>query len=293
MRGAAGDAGTGARRGALGACLIFLALLGHDAGAQGLSCTSFHSQEDAQAVYESNLRNGAGDRFGLDPDGDGIACEEVPTRDGSAPVGNEPPTDDDPPTGGEPAADEEPVAGRGTYHFPDPREADIDGYWQRAFAEADEAYTSPAGLLPVGPAAFRDACGGSHHRGHYTAFYCAADSKIYFDEEIETWVRDVYGDLAWTLVMAHEWGHHVQFVLDPFAGWGVAGVTIELQADCLAGVYFADAVARDWIDQDEIGDALLLFAESDAAETHGTGQEQVEAFALGFAEGPPGCGVSL
>ena len=158
MRGGGGFAAAGARLGALAALMIGCGLAAPGAGGQALSCLSFHYQEDAQAVYESNLRNGSGDRFDLDPDEDGIACEDVPTRDGG------------PPTGGDVAPDETPEGTRGTYHFPDPRDADIDGYWQRAFAEAEEAYTSPGGLFPVGPSAFRDACGGAYHRGDYAAF---------------------------------------------------------------------------------------------------------------------------
>src|SRR5215211_715474 len=43
-----------------------------------LDCGSFAAQEDAQAVFDAN----PGDRFGLDPDGNGVACDDIPARSG-------------------------------------------------------------------------------------------------------------------------------------------------------------------------------------------------------------------
>ena len=55
--------------------LLLVALLPPAVTARQMTCGNFVAQEDAQAVYEANVRNGYGDRFGLDEDGDGIACE--------------------------------------------------------------------------------------------------------------------------------------------------------------------------------------------------------------------------
>ncbi len=53
-------------------------------------CTDFTYQEDAQLSYNGD----PSDPYGLDEDGDGIACEELPTRGGGAPsVEPSPPED--------------------------------------------------------------------------------------------------------------------------------------------------------------------------------------------------------
>ena len=266
------------------ACAVVLGSLagpGTTAARQGLSCASFRSQADAQAVYEANLRNGRDDRFGLDPDGDGVACEDDEAGAGGATT-----------AGPEPLPSPSPAA-RGSYSFPDPRDADIDGFWQRAFADAGLAYTSPDGLLPVGPVAFRSLCiGGRINPGETVAFYCLADHTIYYDRDVRDWVREEYGDTAWIYVMAHEWGHHVQLLADPASRF-LAGPGVELQADCLAGVYLADALDREWLDEDDLDEAWPFVFDSGSPDTHGTGAERVEAFQFGLEGGASACGVDL
>lgn len=63
--------------------LVLLDALGGSATAQDLDCADFASQADAQANADAT-----GDANGLDPDGDGVACEAV---DGGEPV--EPPVE--------------------------------------------------------------------------------------------------------------------------------------------------------------------------------------------------------
>ena len=52
------------------------------AGAADLNCSDFVTQSDAQAVYDAT----PGDPNGLDADADGVACETLPSTDGSAAV---------------------------------------------------------------------------------------------------------------------------------------------------------------------------------------------------------------
>jgi predicted metalloprotease len=125
------------------------------------------------------------------------------------------------------------------------------------------------------------------------AFYCPADGKIYFDKEARAWITADYGEVAWTIVMAHEWGHHVQFHLDPLAGFGVSSVSVEQQADCLAGAYLADALARDWIDETDLDIAWQLVLDSGDSVTHGTASDRLKAIERGLDDGPPGCDVDL
>src|SRR5215204_1520547 len=58
-----------------------------------LDCADFGSQEDAQTVYDQD----PSDPNGLDGDGDGVACEELPHRSTASPVETESPETAPPP----------------------------------------------------------------------------------------------------------------------------------------------------------------------------------------------------
>jgi uncharacterized protein len=120
--------------------------------------------------------------------------------------------------------------------------------WTQVFTGFGRRYSEPAMVLFSG--ATRTACGtGMAQMG---PFYCPLDRKIYIDLSFYDMMKrkfDAPGDFAQAYVIAHEVGHHVQKLL------GIADkvqelkqqsdetdanalqVRMELQADCLAGVW--------------------------------------------------------
>jgi hypothetical protein len=133
------------------------------------------------------------------------------------------------------------------------------------------------------------------------------DGPYYWNNEIhysENWRMGIdYGDGAIAAVMAHEVAHHVQNlagILDLKAGGQLYTVHTELQADCLAGVYMAEAYwdgmldnndyqqARNWMYN--AGDGLPV----DHADHHGSGQQRLEFFEYGWdTEDPAECARAL
>ena len=67
------------------------------------------------------------------------------------------------------------------------------------------------------------------------------DETIYYSPAAFATHRLRFGDFAPIVVMAHEWGHHVQSLLGIVPQPGNA---FELQADCLAGAYASQPRSR-------------------------------------------------
>src|SRR5438132_896793 len=128
--------------------------------------------------------------------------------------------------------------------------------WKQVFAKDGKTYRPPVLVLYRG--ATQANCGGQAQSA-MGPFYCPADQKIYLDttffREIETRFRGCDTGakscrFAQAYVIAHEVGHHVQNMLGTLgratqmqrtAGGKAAAnhvqVQVELQADCLAGVW--------------------------------------------------------
>lgn len=101
-------------------------------------------------------------------------------------------------------------------------------------------------------------------------FYCPRDQKVYLDltffEVMQTQLGAQGGNFAEAYVLAHEYGHHVQNLLGVLNQPGAqdtgpdgGAVLIELQADCLAGIWAHNATATGYLTRvtdEEIAQAL-------------------------------------
>lgn len=133
-------------------------------------------------------------------------------------------------------------------------------------------------------------------------FYCPADGNLYIDpgfyQVMETRLR-APGDFAQAYVIAHEVAHHVQNLIGamrqsvPGESQNQTSVRIELQADCLAGVWGHTARADLAIDESDLREALnaahaigddTLGARADQY-THGTSAQRMFWFRRGFDSG--------
>ena len=146
-------------------------------------------------------------------------------------------------------------------------------------------------------------------------FYCPKDQKVYIDLGFYDELRNRFGasgDFAQAYVLAHEIGHHVQNLLgidrqvrqaqrtSPDAK-NELSVLLELQADCLAGVWGHSTQDRNILEPGDVEKALNAAAAigddrlqrmatghvSPESFTHGSSQQRQEWFQRGFTGGNP------
>jgi predicted metalloprotease len=126
--------------------------------------------------------------------------------------------------------------------------ADTEDVWHEVFHQAGQTYKPPKLVLFSG--AINSACGMAG--AAVGPFYCPADQKIYLDLSFFEELRGRFGapgDFAQAYVIAHEVAHHVQTLLGISqhvhstrervhpAEANKLSVRLELQADCLAGLW--------------------------------------------------------
>lgn len=175
--------------------------------------------------------------------------------------------------------------------------------WSEIFREGGSRYRPPALVLYTG--AVESACGlGQRAMG---PFYCPEDEKVYLDLAFFQELRDRFhapGDFAQAYVIAHEVGHHVQKLLnisqqveavqrrssEKLANQ--ASVRLELQADCLAGVWAnrtersQEAQARHFLETGDVEEGLRAASMigDDRLQMESQGYVVPESFTHGSAE---------
>jgi uncharacterized protein len=158
-------------------------------------------------------------------------------------------------------------------------ENSVQGFWDAEFERRGSEY--PPASFTVFTGGVQTACGSA--TSAVGPFYCPGDQGIYLDIGFFAVLEDQLGaqggDLAEAYVVAHEVGHHVQNLLGQMdrvrsrEGADSDAVRLELQADCLAGVWAHHATRTPAAGSDrpiiaEITDEDLAVA-IDAAETVG------------------------
>jgi uncharacterized protein len=131
--------------------------------------------------------------------------------------------------------------------------ADTEEVWTNVFKQQLNATYTPATLV-LFKGVTQSPCGNAS--GATGPFYCPGDKKVYLDTDFFTTMSQelgAKGDFAMAYVVAHEIGHHVQDELGILtkantlrsqvsdAESNAISVRIELQADCLSGIWAAQA----------------------------------------------------
>lgn len=190
--------------------------------------------------------------------------------------------------------------------------ADTEEIWSNLFqSQLGKQYT------PVTLVLFKQVtqspCGNAS--GATGPFYCPLDKKVYLDTDFFVTLQQqlgASGDFAAAYVVAHEVAHHVQDELGILsqvndirqrsseADSNALSVRIELQADCLSGVWARNAAEKlGSIEEGDVAEAMNAAAHigDDTLQrnagrrpmpdsfTHGTSEQRQRWFATGFKSG--------
>ena len=237
------------------------------------------------------LPGGGGGGFGIDPGTGGLGAAPA----GGSAIENAPADDDE----------QEAFVRFAT--------GEIDETWTRIFSESGQRYEPPTTVL-YERGVQTNGCGSAP--SSVGPFYCPADKKIYIDLSFFRELSGRFGapgDFARAYVIAHEVGHHVQNLLgvseqvnrerqeDPESA-NELSVRLELQADCLAGVWAHSAYEQQLLESGDLEEGLAAAAavgddrlQEQAGRrvdreswTHGSSEQRQTWFQKGFDGGDPG-----
>ena len=170
--------------------------------------------------------------------------------------------------------------------------------WGQVFKAAGGTYREPRMVL------FRGftptACGtGQSAMG---PFYCPGDQRVYFDLDFFDDLAQrmgAPGDFAQAYVIAHEVGHHVQNLMGitgkvdaqrgrvSQAQMNALSVRVELQADCLAGVWAHHSQqGKGWLERGDVEEAMNAAAQigDDHLQRQSSGTVRPESFTHGSSQ---------
>ena len=176
--------------------------------------------------------------------------------------------------------------------------ADTEDVWGAVMKAGGSTYREPKLVL------FRGAVGTACGTGQSAMgpFYCPGDQKVYLDLGFFDTLRSrmgAPGDFAQAYVISHEVGHHVQNLLgitgkvDGMRGrvseaqMNALSVTVELQADCFAGVWTHHSQkGKGWLDRGDVEEAMNAAAQigDDMLQRKSQGTVVPESFTHGSSQ---------
>jgi predicted metalloprotease len=165
--------------------------------------------------------------------------------------------------------------------------ANLNAYWEEQFRLLGYPYSPPTLVFLYDDELVFGPCGFA-----FTGLgpaYCPYDGTLYYPID---WVDpatglrlEEYGESAMEMVVAHEIAHHAQVQMERLGIQGTdatPGTQMELEADCLAGVY-----ANQGITEPGGNEAALTALGEAGGPGHGSSQQRVAAFELGYSTGDP------
>jgi predicted metalloprotease len=173
--------------------------------------------------------------------------------------------------------------------------AETEDVWNPIFQSIGRRYEEPRLVLYTG--ATNSGCG--YAQAQVGPFYCPADGRVYLDLDFMAQLQQslrAEGDFAAAYIIAHEVGHHVQAQLGVLrrveelkrrgseAQANALQVRVELQADCLAGLWARRAhEARQILERGDIEEGLNAAAAvgDDRLQRRARGTVQPESFTHG------------
>ena len=178
--------------------------------------------------------------------------------------------------------------------------AGTEDVWTQEFKKMGMTYIPPKMVIFAG--AVSSGCGSA--TSDSGPFYCSADQTVYLDLEFFKSMKDEIGadgDFAYAYVIAHEVGHHVQYLLGTLdaahqkmaqygkntQGYNQTSVRLELQADFYAGVWaYHDNKMFGSLEDGDIEEALDAAAKigDDYLQRQAYGKTMPETFNHGTSE---------
>jgi hypothetical protein len=176
--------------------------------------------------------------------------------------------------------------------------AETEDVWNPIFRSLGRQYQEPKLVLYTG--VVQSGCGTA--QAQVGPFYCPADDRLYIDLDFMAQLQrsvGATGDFAAAYIIAHEVGHHVQNQLGVLrrvdemrrhaseTQSNALQVRVELQADCLAGLWARRAhEARQILEQGDVEEGLNAAAAvgDDRLQRRARGTVQPESFTHGTSE---------
>jgi predicted metalloprotease len=197
--------------------------------------------------------------------------------------------------------------------------ADTEDVWNKLFSAEGRTYELPT--LVMFRNQVQSACGMAGSASG--PFYCPGDQKMYIDlsffQEMAEKLK-APGELAMAYVIAHEVGHHIQFLNGttqkmarlrqslPEEEYNKYSVRLELQADFLAGVWVHHAdKMKNMLEEQDLASALnAAYAIGDdrlqkmgqgyvvpESFTHGSSEQRMFWFKKGYETGDPNQSIQV